>query len=266
MIEFEILVDGSEFGLEIEASYQSGLRMPSDDVERRWIEETWLQSLQRAESEGVPLYDGRLFRLEGFATAAGRLTLRLGDTGYKEYVATRRPEFHGVHPRQHLANPLAVCAVLVTSDARILVEHRHGLDVYAGRYHVIGGFFERDKDGEAAPDPVRAIQREVREETGLDLDHSRFTCLALVYDRITPHPELCFTAPISLTFDEVRQLQGTDGEVNRLEFIEDSPASLRNFILANHGNISATGEPCLILYGKRRFGRGWHNDLLAAIS
>ena len=33
----------------------------------------------------------------------------------------------------------------------------------------------------------------------------------------------------------------------------------------NHGNISATGEPNLLLYGKVRFGQKWYDDLMAVL-
>ncbi len=36
---------------------------------------------------------------------------------------------------------------------------------------------------------------------------------------------------------------------------------LSDFILYNHGNISATGEPNLLLYGAMKFGEGWYRDV-----
>ncbi|MBI2864026.1 MAG: NUDIX hydrolase [Chloroflexi bacterium] len=268
MIEFEILVDGSDSKLKIEVVYQPGRSMPWDGVGRQYVETIWQESLHRARGDGVPLYDGKLFRLERYALERNRLRLYLGDTGYKEYVATRQPGFHQTLSRDHLANPLAVCAALTTSDGQILVERRQSTDVYAGRYHVIGGFCERYKDGPSAEgwsDPAKAIQREVREETGLRVARRRFTCLGLVYDLATPHPELCFTATVDATLADVLRRPGTDGEVRHLESIADKPEALRAFILVNHGNISATGEPCLLLHGKRHFGSIWYRVLLADI-
>lgn len=265
MREFEIFADGSPAGLRISVVYRPGQPEPSNETEARRIDLIWQQSLAQAKREGMMLYDGKLFRLERFQVDGRGLTLYLGDTTYKEYVATRRPEFHQSRPRQHLANPLAVCATIVTSDGRILVERRRGVDVYPGRYHVIGGWFDRDLDGGESPHPSRAIQREVREEVGLRLARRRFECLGLVYDLATPHPELCFAASVDSRFDRICRRRGTDGEVQHLEFVEASGEALRAFILANHGNISATGEPCLILYGRRRFGPDWYEAIQAEL-
>jgi len=122
------------------------------------------------------------------------LYLIFGNTSYKEYVTTREPEFARGRDRQQLSNALAVCSVVETTDGHILLDKRQGVDVYAGRYHVIGGFFERDLDtsitnetsetsetSETNPDPFAAIRREIREETGIQAaDNAEQYCLGVV--------------------------------------------------------------------------------------
>jgi hypothetical protein len=36
---------------------------------------------------------------------------------------------------------------------------------------------------------------------------------------------------------------------------------LWEFLVKNHGNISATGEPNLLMYGGVRFGRAWFEEM-----
>src|SRR5207248_1054112 len=146
-----------------------------------------------AREKGIPLFDAPLFRLiHAELRPDGTLHLILGNTSYKEYVTTRVPDFAHGRARQELGNALSVCSVVETSDGHILLDKRQGVDVYVGRYHVIGGFFERDLDMAATqPDPFGAMRREIREETGIQLaDIREQYCLGVVYDAATPHGEV----------------------------------------------------------------------------
>jgi 8-oxo-dGTP pyrophosphatase MutT (NUDIX family) len=203
----------------------------------------------------------------------GILHLIFGDTSYKEYVTTREPQFARGRDRQQLSNALAVCSVIETTDGHILLDKRQGVDVYAGRYHVIGGFFERDLDtsitnetnetSETNPDPFAAIRREIREETGVQAaDIAEQYCLGVVYDLATPHAELCFLTRLNIPLYEVRQRIPEENEIKQLLSLHITEESLPDFILTNHGNISATGEPNLLLYGAVKFGETWFEDLM----
>ena len=210
------------------------------------------------------------------------LHLIFGNTSYKEYVATREPEFARGRDRQQLSNALGVCSVVETTDGHILLDKRQGVDVYAGRYHVIGGFFERDLDtsitnetnetnetsetNETNPDPFAAIRREIREETGIQAaDIAEQYCLGVVYDLATPHAELCFLTRLNIPLHEVRQRVPEEDEIKQLLSLHTTEESLRDFILTNHGNISATGEPNLLLYGAVRFGEKWFEDVMRGL-
>jgi 8-oxo-dGTP pyrophosphatase MutT (NUDIX family) len=203
----------------------------------------------------------------------GILHLIFGDTSYKEYVTTREPQFARGRDRQQLSNALAVCSVIETTDGHILLDKRQGVDVYAGRYHVIGGFFERDLDtsitsetsetSETNPDPFAAIRREIREETGVQAaDIAEQYCLGVVYDLATPHAELCFLTRLNIPLYEVRQRIPEENEIKQLLSLHITEESLRDFILTNHGNISTTGEPNLLMYGAMKFGEAWFEEMM----
>ncbi len=270
MLEFEILAHGFYRPGQLDITYDSSLRMPTNPTTQAWMDAIWEQKLALARAQKIPLFDAPLFRLiEAAANADGTLHLVLGDTGYKEYVTTRVPEFALGRKREELGNALSVCSVVETSDGYILLDKRQGVDVYVGRYHVIGGFFERDLDGTNSkqPDPFGAIRREIREETGIQLSDMREqACLGVVYDVATPHAEMCFLTQLNIPLEEVHKRVPEEDEIKQLETLFVTKESLRDFLLKNHGNISATGEPNLLMYGGVRFGEEWLGEVMRRLS
>jgi len=276
---------------------------------QQWMDTLWQQKLTLAQQKNIPLYNTPLYRLihaktqpngnpvycrgdlhghprvRGGGHPAPVLHLTLGNTTYKEYVTTREPTFAQNRPREALSNALSVCSVVETTDRYILLDKRQGVDVYAGRYHVIGGFFERDLDttettettetietiatsatSATNPDPFAAIRREIREETGIQTaDIAEQYCLGVLYDLATPHAELCFLTRLNIPLNEVRQRVPEENEIKQLLPLYVTEESLRNFILTNHGNISATGEPNLLLYGALNFGEAWFEEIMGRL-
>ncbi|HLI91176.1 MAG TPA: NUDIX hydrolase [Ktedonobacteraceae bacterium] len=269
MIEFEILARGLYRPDQLVIDYDPSLRMPTTPQIRNWMDRVWQERLAFAREHGARLFDGALFRfVDAGVRADGTLCVLAGATGYKEYVATRMPEFAQIHERRELGNALAVCSVIETSDGFILLERRPETSAYAGRYHVIGGFFERDRDMGARPDAFGAMRREIREETGIQtVDIREQYCLGLVYDLALPHAEFCFVTRLRIPLDDVlHQRTPEDDEIVQLHTLPVSGESLRGFVLAQHGNISTTGEANLLLYGGWKFGDGWFEEIMRSLS
>lgn len=270
LLEFDILVRSLYHPDQLDITYDPCLRMPTSPTIQTWMDTLWEQEFALAREKKIPLLDAPLFRLiEAAANADGTLHLVLGDTGYKEYVTTRVPEFALGRKREELGNALSVCSVVETSDGYILLDKRQGVDVYVGRYHVIGGFFERHLDSinSKQPDPFGAIRREIREETGIQLSDMREqACLGVVYDVATPHAEMCFLTQLNISLAEVHTRVPEEDEIKHLETLFVTKESLRDFLLKNHGNISATGEPNLLMYGGMRFGEEWLGEVMRSLS
>jgi len=269
MLEFEILSRGLYRPNQLTITYNPSLRMPTTPTIQAWIDTLWEQKLALARGKNIPLFDAPLYRfIEAESRPDGTLHLVLGDTGYKEYVTTRVPEFAQGRKRDELGNALSVCSVVETSDDYILLDKRQGVDVYVGRYHVIGGFFERNLDSTDSqqPDPFGAICREIREETGIQLTDIREQyCLGVVYDVATPHAELCFLTQLNIPLAEVLKRIPEEDEIKQLETLFVTKESLQDFLRKNHGNISATGEPNLLMYGGVRFGEGWLEETMGQL-
>ncbi len=268
MIEFEIVARGLYQPARLAINYDPTLHMPVTPEIQAWMDTLWEQKLAQARQQNTPLFDTPLFRfVAATAQADGTLHITMGNTSYKQYVTTRVPAFAEGRARSELGNPLAVCSVVETSDDYILLDKRQGVDVYVGRYHVIGGFFERHLDQVASlPDPFGAIRREIREETGIQADDILDQyCLGVVYDLTMPHGEMCFLTRLHIPLDEVLRRSPEDREIKQLIPLQVTEENLRAFILKHHGNISATGEPNLLLYGGWKFGEQWLEDMLARI-
>src|SRR5260370_29238670 len=143
MLEFEILARGLYRPEQLDITYNPSLHMPIYPAMQSWMDTLWEQKLVIAREKGIPLFDAPLFRLvEAEAKPGGTLRLLLGDTGYKEYVTTRVPAFVQGRKRQELSKVLSGRTVVSTIDGCMQLDKRQGVDVYAGRYHVIGGIFE----------------------------------------------------------------------------------------------------------------------------
>ncbi len=269
MLEFEILAQGCYGPEQLVIDYQPSLSMPKTPAMQTWMDTLWEERLSQARRNQTRLFDTPLFRLVDVTSSPAQLSLLLGDTTYKEYVTTRVPEFTQHHQLAELGNALSVCSVVETSDQHILLDRRQGVDVYVGRYHVIGGFFERELDRTGIqPDPFAAMRREIREETGIQAaDILSQHCLGAVYDLATPHGELCFLTRLHIPLSVVQQERTPEeDEIKQLLSLHVTPESLRDFILQHHGNISATGEPNLLMYGSLLFGEDWFSALLAQLS
>ena len=269
MLEFEILASGLYRPDQLDITYDPSLRMRTSPAIQEWMDTLWQQKLDTAQKRAVPLFDSQLFRLVSTeAREDSTLYLVLGNTSYKEYVTTREPEFARGRARQELGNALSVCSVIETNDGSILLDKRQGVDVYEGRYHVIGGFFERDLDmATTQPNPFAAICREIREETGIQFkDISEQYSLGVVYDLTIPHAEMCFLTRLNISLEEVYRRVPEEKEIQQLLSLYITKGSLLHFILANHGNISATGEPNLLMYGALRFGEEWFEEAMRRLS
>jgi len=268
MLQFEFLARGCYTHEQLVIDYNPAHHVSLTTEMRTETERIWTDKLAEAQKNTFPLFDGKLFRLI-YAEERDDKTLRikLGNTSYKEYVATRTPAMAQELTRDGVSNPLSVCSVIETLDGFILLEKRQGTDVHNGRFHVIGGFMERDiDDKEHGPDPFAAMNREIREETGiLQTDIREQYCLGMVYDTLVPHPELCFVTRLNIPLTTLSKRKPEDNEIKELRMLRVTAASLKESIFANHGNISPTGEAALILYGGWRFGVGLLEDIMRGI-
>jgi hypothetical protein len=70
---------------------------------------------------------------------------------------------------------------------------------------------------------------------------------------------------LHIPLDEVLRRVPEEHEIKQLIPLHVTEGSLREFILKHHGNISATGEPNLLMYGGWKFGEPWFEDTMTSL-
>jgi hypothetical protein len=107
--------------------------------------------------------------------------------------------------------------------------------------------------------PFNAMEREVQEELGVELDRQRLRATGLV--RTMHGCELCFRGSVSLSFDRLLEVQAdsaTDSEIEALQPIDDSPSAITAFLASHVTDLVPSGRACLLLYGREAYGEGWY--------
>jgi hypothetical protein len=217
-----------------------------------YFQNEWDEQVKKAKERNSLLFNGPLLHVAGWEQIENNIVLQLGLTDYKSYVCSRTKEFKRKFREIQRAMPLAVCVALITSDNKLILEQRKGVDIYNDFFHVVGGFLDPNKDlgQDGLPDPFMAIIREVREEIGLLINFENLLLLGLSEDKIVPHYELCFKSKIKLSsldvqnkFNEIK----TDGEFNYPQFIDFDRRSINSFLEMNKDKISPTGRDCIIM-------------------
>ncbi len=255
---FEVLAHGIFPRSAVSVEYRPGCPRREPPAEAL-IDHAWQTYLRTSFDAGITVYNGALFRLDGFRLTGGRLRLMLSDADFRSCIGTASVEFTSAFPDLPRANPLTVSAVLATTDGKIVVEKRSRVDSRRRAYHVIAGYMERGRDGRQ-PHPFDALMREVREELGVELDRARLFATGLV--RTIYGSELCFRGDVALSFDDLLKMQAgpaTDSEIETLQALHDSPPAVAGFLAAHPTDLVPSGRACLLLYGREAYGEGWYN-------
>ena len=257
MEEFGVLAHGPFSRTAVSVEYRPGrsFREPSAEA---LIDRVWHTYLRTSSDAGITVYNGALFRLDGFELTDDLLRLRLSDADFRECIGTASAEFTSAFPDLPRANPLAASVALVTGDGNIIIEKRSRVDSRRRAYHVIAGYMERERDG-SEPHPFETLKREVREELGVDLEEAHLSATGLVCALYGS--EVCFLCRLALSFDDVLGIQaglGSDSEIETLEALYDSSDAVAAFLKAHPADLAPPGRACLLLYGREAYGEKWY--------
>ena len=240
----------------------------SDPVVERAIDEAWGRELERAKREGTLLYDGRLGRLiQAEATTTG-VRFRLGHTSFREFIGTHVAHMEGtaIVGAEHLANPLGISALPITTDGFIVLGRRgFGVRVHGGCLHPFGGMLEAaDLRPDGSYDIFGSAARELGEELGLAGDEiTELAIVGLIRDRALDQPELVFDASLRLSRSQLEaKFDGdfSDAEHTRIEFVPDDRASFVPF-LADADLVTPVALGALLVHGRHRWGTLWFESI-----
>lgn len=239
------------------------------------IEKTWIEEIAAAHEAGRHLYNGRLYRLAGWACEGGVLTLTLGPTSFKEFMGTNLTHAYlrYLYGPEVLADVLGVSAAVCTADGFVLLGRRsEQVALHRGRIQAIGGVMEaaahagprpagEAPDSAAPPHPTRVTLQELREEIGIGPDQVRsILCLGMVREKHIVQPELIFDAEVVATADQVLHLQaGAEHGEEHAELVpvRDDPAGVVAFLEQNYADLTPVAMATLLLHGLHRWGSGW---------
>lgn len=258
--EFEILVRGSFSRAAVCVDYTPGGFAPEPPIDAH-IDRAWQTYLGTSAEKGIHLYNGPLFRLDGFERTENGMHLFLSDTDFRACIGTSSAEFASAFPSAGRANPLTVSVVVVTSDRKIVIEKRRRVDSRRRAYHVIAGYMERDKDPARPPHPFDTLNREVREELGIDLDEDSLSATGLI--RTMYGSEICFRCVLDIPFSrliETKANSETDSEIETLEALDDFPPAVAAFLASHPTDLVPSGRACLLLYGGEAYGERWYDE------
>ena len=217
-----------------------------------------------------------LYRFCGAELEGNTLTLALGNTDFKEYIGTTSkasiPEQKDFRERlvqagiddfndenYYFSNPLATCAVVVTSDGYVPLGLRSNVvAIYPNTWHTFGGYNKPNPKNEENFQPgkidlLTQLMNELSGEAGItDADVRERYFLGIARNVVTRGPEALFYVQLDITKSELERRWLTIApdrfEHRNVTFYRIS--GLSGFIDQHRGRMVPTGEACLVKYNE----------------
>lgn len=215
------------------------------------INDLWISETSRAYKSATKIYDSNIFRLNEVILESNRLNLQTTNVTYKEYVFYRK--LGDKNGGKFKPDPIGTSVLLISADDCIFFGKRSSkVEVNPGRYFTAGGFFDSDLDWDRAknePCIFKCMQRELKEELNIEIKLSKLRMLGIVYDRVTPHPEVSFYTHTDKTNEDIVNCFDKN-EIENVEFINLN--KLDNFVEKNRANIAESLLGALELFKNNR--------------
>ena len=148
-MDAEVLADGLFEAAQISVAWEAA--RPVKPVLQRRIDSLWAVNGTTARDAGRELFNGPIVALRGFSRSKERLTLTLGPSDYKTFMATCvwNREYFSRHARETMAPGLGNSALLTCGATAYLGVRSARVASYGGRGHVFGGVLPPREDGAA---------------------------------------------------------------------------------------------------------------------
>ena len=219
--------------------YESGASMRLSASEKADINSAW-------EKLGLGDEDRELYRFRSFKATGNDLVIQAGITTYKEFVGTNlaRPLWARRNPAK-LSDPVAIAAVVVTSDKMILLQKRSSLvHEYPHAIHVVPAGHIHPPDS-----ALDGLLAELAEE--LDIGETELSgeplLTGIMRAAITHKPELCAMLRVAVSAAEVVRRSGVDAwEFEDLFPIATSAASLSSMLYDERVDWAPPGHASLV--------------------
>ena len=225
-----------------------------------FVADAWHAARTAAERDRVRLHDAELVCLKVVRSDRECLSLELGLTSYKAFVA----RMHALREvpidrelQERLLPPLAVCAAVVTSDRKVLVGRRsRRTATHAGCLHVPGGHIERCQGDTEGVNVHQAILNELHEELAIGEEHvACVSCLGVVSDSLWQKPEVVFEVNLNIEHGDISQ--PADYEHSCVEWHDCDAETIAGLLVHRATEFVPVGRACLMMYGAHKFGYEW---------
>ena len=260
MQPFRLLVRGVFPRERLDVTYaNTGVNYPAEAA--NYIQGVW----QRKLTSGKVCENEKLFRVVSHRINGQKLFLQLEDTSYKDFAGSREKAFISKWGVRLTANPLSVGAAVITSENQIIIgKRRSDLDLNPGKYSIIAGAMNREKDWtDDKPDPFGAILRELFEEKGIRTNEvEQILSLGLVYSSEYEQTYMPFQIKLRAL---LKVSIPKDYEFEEFFFIDLEQDAVATFIEEKENQMSQTCLANLLLLGGKEFGDAWLKSVLSKL-
>lgn len=216
------------------------------------VESEW----EKARRENPHFFNGELFAFQELNLVDGQLNITAVPTDFKTYISARRiREKHGLETRVPV---LCVSGLILTSDNKVLLGQRGSKVIEPNiLINAPGGFIDSaDRIDNSKVDPFLTFKRELREETGIDLEElTEYYCIGVTRDNEIDYEEIIIMAKTKLTAAEVLNRR-TDQEVALIS-VSNEPKKLADAVLKYSFVAGSTSLAIIYLFLKQGRGVTW---------
>lgn len=242
-----------EYGKKPKISYEQKC-LPFTDEMKAFIKAHWSEVRQK----WPKIYNDKLYHVVYTNSSESNIVFHTINSNYMEYVGTRVPEFRKSFGGSCIVNPLSVGLLVVTADGKIPIGRREFVDTWKGFYSTVAGYVQHPKKPRTPPDINKTITQELLEEAAI----AREEISNMSFLGSSGNSYLIYEVAVRTSFFELTSRKPTEIEFSKLEFVEKSAKSLKNFIKDNRLRIMPGCLASLIYFGLRHFGRKWGLDLV----
>ena len=221
-LDFSILIPNTFTEKQLKLHLLKGEKRYPQYIENR-VELEW----EKAEKKNI--FNGNVYSLIKYELIEDELHYWLQKTDYKHFWATNLQLSNSLKSTD-LASILAVCAVIETSDSKIIIGKRSSkLAESKSVWHVIGGSIDQISKSETA---FNAIRKEMREEIGLESDDiEKVECIGLGRNNKISKPEFLFYVICNITSEKLKSKMSIAIDIDEhteYRFIEKN--NIENFV------------------------------------
>jgi ADP-ribose pyrophosphatase YjhB (NUDIX family) len=201
------------------------------------------------ENEDIFIFNGAVSCLDRFAFVENKLHIYYYESDYKSYYGTNIKNSKILNDKSELANTLAVCTVVETSDKMIIVGKR-GKHLAEGTslWHVPGGTLEYYSD--RVNHPFQVMKKELLEELNLT-EITSMICLGFGENITFKKPEFLLYTTTKLTSEEIKATLEKASDYNEHSEIRFIPRDLIKDFITNK-NFTEIGTASIQLYLQMR--------------